>query len=550
MLRARHRKIISFFGIATARIVWWDFILPRVGFQGLSARTRSARMRRIASAFRYLAVGMGGVLIKVGQFLSSRLDVLPREVTSELAGLQDEVAAEAIGEIRRVIEGEFGAPLEEMFASFSSEPTAAASIGQVHLARLAGATTEDERYPSIVVKVQRPNIEEIVKVDLAALRVVGRWLHRFKTVSRHVNLPALIEEFSRTLSEEIDYLHEGKNAERFNENFKNRANIRVPAVIWSHTTRRVLTLEDVSAIKITDYGAIEAAGIARKEVAARLVDAYLKQLFEDGFFHADPHPGNLFVQPASRTDRRGAFLLNFVDFGMAGVLPPDTFKGLREALIAVGTQDAVRLVGAYQKLGVLLPGADLELLERANRKVFERIWGRSTKDIVKMSGEELRGFGREFGDLLYEMPFQVPEHLILLGRCLAILSGMATGLDPDYSVWKSIAPYAERLIEADAGGGFRRLATGLTDIARFVTGLPKRTEALLTRAEEGRLDVRVPELKGHVVRLERAVRKLGASIVFAALLLAGTLLYLGNHTDLALAFGIVDAALLLWILSR
>ncbi len=550
MLRARHRQIVRFFGIATARTVWWDFVLPRIGFRGLSERTRPARIRRIAATFRSLAVTMGGVLIKVGQFLSSRLDVLPREVTSELAGLQDEVAAEAIEEVRRVIEGEFGRPLEQLFASFSPEPVAAASIGQVHEARLAGDSTGGAPFPSIVVKVQRPNIEEIVKVDLAALRVVATRLHRFKTVSRHVNLPALVEEFSRTLSEEIDYLHEGKNAERFKENFKGRPTIRVPAVIWSHTTRRVLALEDVSAIKITDYGVIEAAGIARKEVADRLVDAYLKQLFEDGFFHADPHPGNLFVQPASPADRRGAFRLNFVDFGMAGVLPPDTFTGLREALIAVGTRDAARLVGAYKRLGVLLPGADLELLERANRKVFERIWGRPTKEIVEMSGEELRGFAREFGDLLYEMPFQVPEHLILLGRCLAILSGMAAGLDPDYNVWKSIAPYAERLIRADAGGGFRRMTAELADIARFVTGLPKRTEALLERAEEGKLDVRIPELKAHVVRLERAARKLGASIIFAAFLLAGTVLYLGNHQDLALGFGIVDAALLLWLLSR
>lgn len=491
---------------------------------------------------------MGGVLIKVGQFLSSRLDVLPREVTSELAGLQDEVAPESAAEIRSVVESELGMPIEQLFADFSPEPVAAASIGQVHRARLLPGSPEGDRYPSIVVKVQRPNIEAIVDIDLDAIRVVGRRLHRFGIVRRHVNIPALIEELSRTLLEEMDYLHEGKNAERFKANFSARREVRAPAVIWSRTTRRVLTLEDVSAIKITDYAGIEAARIDRKEVASRLVEVYLKQLFEDAFFHADPHPGNIFVEPVPGSLARRSFKLNFVDFGMAGVVPPETFKGLRETLIAVGTRDPARLVEAYQRLNLLLPEADLELLERMNRKVFERIWGKSTREIVGMSGDELASFASEFGALLYQMPFQVPEHLILLGRCLGILSGMAIGLDPDYSVWKSIAPYAEKLIAADRGGAFGRVASELTDLARMVAGLPKRTESLLDRAEEGRLEVRVPELKGHVERLEHAVRKLGASIIFATLVLAGTLLYLGGQQGLAIGAASAGFALLLWIL--
>lgn len=547
MLGARHRQIIRFFGRAIIRITWWDIVLPRIGFRFLSDRTRPARMHRIASSFRALAIQMGGVLIKVGQFLSSRLDVLPREVTSELSGLQDEVAAESGEEIRRVIEKEFGVPLEERFADFQPIPIAAASIGQVHQARLAGSSADAARFPSIVVKVQRPNIEEIVRVDLAAISQVGRWLRRFKVVRRHVNLPGLIDEFSRTLYEEIDYLNEGKNAERFHTNFRGRSDIRVPVVIWSHTTKRVLTLEDVSAIKITDYQAIEAAGIDRGEVANRLVETYLKQLFEDGFFHADPHPGNLFVLPTPARGR-GSFKLTFVDFGMAGVLPQDTFRGLREMLIAVGTRDASRLIGAFRSLNLLLPGADLDLIERATRKVFDRFWGKSTREIVELSGEEMREFGHEFGDLLYQMPFQIPEHLILVGRCIAILSGMAIGLDPDYSVWKSIAPYAEKLIQAELGGGFGKIVAGLGDAARFFGGLPKRVEALLARAEEGKIEVRVPELSGFVVRLEHAVRKLGATIIFATLVLAGTLLFLGNEHSLAFGSWILSALLLLGLI--
>lgn len=547
MLRGRHRRIIRFFGLAIVRIVLWDVILPRAGFRPLSERTRSDRLRRIATSFRALAVSMGGVLIKVGQFLSSRLDVMPREITSELSGLQDEVGAESIADIRREVEREFGVPVEERFASFDSTPIASASIGQVHRARLIGSAPEAARYPAIVVKVQRPKIEEIVRGDLISLATVGRWLRRFKAIRRHANIPALIEEFSRTLYEEIDYINEGKNAERFEKNFRRRADIRVPAVIWSHTTKRVLTLEDVGAIKITDYRAIEASGIDRKKVASRLVDAYLKQLFEDGFFHADPHPGNLFVLPLTSSGR-GLFKLTFVDFGMAGVLSAETFDGLREVLIAVGTRDAERLVAAYQKLNLLLPGADLDLLLRATREVFERFWGRSTREILGMSSDELKRFGREFGDLLYNMPFQIPEQFILLGRCLAILSGMAMGLDPDFNVWKNIAPYAEKLIAAESGDGLSRIMTELGDLARLVAALPKRVDSLLNRVEAGKVEVRIPDLNSQVTRLEHAVRKLGASIIFATLLLSGTLLLLGGQRDLAIGFGAAAAAILLLIL--
>ena len=239
----------------------------------------------------------GGVLIKVGQFLSARLDVMPREVTSEFADLQDEVGAERFEDIRRVIEEEYGEPLERRFVEFDPVPMASASIGQVHSARICNATPGGAPCPPVVVKVQRPRIQQIVEADLAAIRVAGGWLQRMESVRRHVHLPGLIDEFSRTLFEEIDYVQEGKNAERFAANFKGRDEVRVPDVVWSHTTRRVLTLQDVGAIKITDYAAIEAAGMDRGKVANRLLDIYLKQVFEDGFFHADPHPGNLFVLP-------------------------------------------------------------------------------------------------------------------------------------------------------------------------------------------------------------------------------------------------------------
>ena len=535
---------MRFFTAVMLREIWWELVLPRTGLGGLSRRTRSARMQRIAAQFRSLAIRMGGVLIKVGQFLSSRLDVLPREITAELAGLQDEVGAESFEAIRAVVEAEFGMPLARKFLDFEPVPVASASIGQVHKARLASEAPATAPPFQVVVKVQRPHIQEIVEADLAALRAVGRWLQRFKSIRRHADVPSLIEEFSRSLYEEIDYLHEGKNAERFARNFKNLPRVVVPSVVWSHTTRRVLTLQDVGAIKITDYAAIEAAGIKRAEVADTLFDVYLKQVFEDGFFHADPHPGNLFILPVPGQ----GWKLVFVDFGMTGTLSEESFNGLREALLAVGTRDAARLVRAFQSLQVLLPEADLDLLERACKKAFDTLWGKSMRQIMRMSNEEVRVFVDEFGDLLYQMPFQVPEDLILLGRCVSILSGMATGMNPDFSVWKGMAPYVQKLMEKDGQTGARLAMKEVGVMVRLLLGLPRKVDELATRIEQGRMEVRMPDLKQHVTRLEHGVRKLAGSVIFAAGLLAGTELYMGGHPQIALGLGAAELLLLVWIL--
>ena len=529
-MRSRYRRILWFFGPLILQFIWWDLFLPRIGLRRLSRRTRPARLQKAARSFRLLAVRMGGVLIKVGQFLSARLDVLPREITDELAGLQDEVPPEPFDAVRRVIESEFGVPLEEKFSSFETVPLAAASIGQVHRARLQtpGGDSQGPASPPVVVKVQRPEIPRIVETDLSALRVVGRWIWYYPPIRKRANIPALLEEFSRSLYEEIDYLIEGKNAETFADHFAGHPEIVVPGVFWDHTTRCVLTLEDVWSIKIIDYAAIEAAGIPRAQVARRLFNTYLKQIFEDRFFHADPHPGNLFVSPGTHASdgESQPWKLVFVDFGMMGRIPSGQFAALREMLIAVGLQDAARMVRAEQQLGVLLPGADLQLLERASAVMFERFWGKTTPEMLDMRREEAEQFIHEFGDLMYEMPFQVPENLILLGRCVGILSGMCTGLDPDFNLWADLAPYAGRLVEGESGSRVRVILGELGNLVRVMVSLPGKTDALLNRLEQGRLEVRVPEVNIHLSRLERSVRRLGGAILAAAFLLGAVQLYL------------------------
>ena len=219
-LRARYRRIVNFFGILTAGFIYWELILPKLGLGAWANRTRLERNRRAAARFRAVAIGMGGLLIKTGQFLSSRLDVLPAEITEELAGLQDEVPPAPYDAIRALAEAEFGRPLSEVYASFEAEPLAAASLGQAHRAVLWAEDAAETGFSDVVVKVQRPSIDKIVAVDLAALRRVGQWLTHYKPVSSRVDVPALVDEFAATALEEIDYLAEARNAEHFREAFE------------------------------------------------------------------------------------------------------------------------------------------------------------------------------------------------------------------------------------------------------------------------------------------------------------------------------------------
>jgi predicted unusual protein kinase regulating ubiquinone biosynthesis (AarF/ABC1/UbiB family) len=526
LLRARYRRIILFFAGVAINFIFWEVVLPRIGLRALSRRTLSNRYRRVAAQFRSLAIRMGGVMIKVGQFLSARLDVLPVEITEELAGLQDEVPPEKFEDIRKQAEADLGAPLNEKYETFEETPLAAASLGQVHRARLC---VDDPlgNFCEVVVKIQRPFIDQLIEVDLSALRQVGGWLQRYPPIAKRVDVPSLVKEFSTTIREEVDYLAEGRNAEIFSENFKDIARVHVPRVVWTHTTRRVLTLEDVFAIKITDYEGITAAGIDRAEVARQLLDTYLKQIFEDGFFHADPHPGNLFITPRGGQSEDGspAWRLTFVDFGMVGRVPDNLRTGLREMLIAMGTQDAARMVRSFQTLHVLLPSTDLKQLEQMSASMFDMFWGKSMDELRQLSPEEMFSFADRFRDLMYSMPFQLPQNLLMLGRTVAILSGMCTGLDKDFNLWNQLAPYATKLVSQEVGSNWRVWLDEAGNILKELIAIPSKMGRVLSQIERGDLTVQVPAVSRQMIYLERAVNRLTGGLVFIAFLIGSVMLY-------------------------
>jgi predicted unusual protein kinase regulating ubiquinone biosynthesis (AarF/ABC1/UbiB family) len=542
---SRYRRIEFFFARVIATIAFWNLLLPRLGLGHIAKRTRSARLRRIASGYRALANELGGLLIKVGQFLSARVDVLPEEITSELSTLQDEVRAEKFQDIRPIVEKELNGPLDALFAEFDETPLAAASLGQVHRAKLREPSNDVQ---SIVVKAQRPNIEKIVATDLAAIRTVIGWLNHYRPIRKRANLDALLVEFTRILEGELDYLAEGRNAETFAEKFRDTPEVRVPRVLWTHTTKRVLALEDVYAIKITDYDAITAAGVDRAQVAERLFKTYLKQIFDDGFFHADPHPGNLFVLPLGESGNgKRPWRLTFVDFGMVGRVSPNVRAGLRELAIAVGTRDASRMIKGYQQLGVLLPGADIAQIEKMEAKVFERFWGKTMSELQQMRLQEMKEFANEFREVIVAAPFQVPEDLVLLGRTVAILSGMCTGLNPKFNVWQGIAPFAEELLEEEGIVDWRFWAKKLATFVLALPSLPMRTRAVLGKIERGELQVRVPRLEDQVSRLDLTIRRLTATIVFVGLLFSGVQLYLGGEKIFASGLFAIAGIALIWL---
>lgn len=577
--RWRYLRVVAFMTRAFLHVYLWDHWLRKVSPNGAPARTAERRWRAIARRYRALAVEMGGVLIKLGQFLSIRVDVLPRPITEELAGLQDEVPAEPLEAVVAIVEEDFGRPISETFPRFEPEPLGAASLAQVHGARLADGEP-------VVVKVQRPRIASLVETDLAAFAFGVRFLRLFAFVRRRVDLRRLYEEFARVTREELDFVNEAHNAERFGALFAEDPRIAVPEVHWAQTRPRVLTLEDVSGLKVTDVEALDAACISRAEMAAALAEVYLEQVFVHGFVHADPHPGNLFVRPRAGTAGgastgddadggstpvgRGAgeasggsrpssmpppaspapretgeeesaeeteetevgsavesapFEIVFIDFGMMAHVPERLRPELREYIIGFGTRDAARIVRASEAAGFLLPGADTRRIEQAVNTVFDRFWGVSMGDMQSQAMAEAEALAQQYRDLISELPIQFPADLLFIGRAVGMLSGLTTALDPSFDIWTATVPFARRMAmgEGDAKGVARWIEEG-GRLLQPLLSLPLQAERVLSQAAIGSLRVEyamAPDTARHAQRMEREAKRLRRAIVGSALLVSG-----------------------------
>ena len=520
-LKRRYRRILRFASLALAQTWWYELVLPKFGLKNLVARGRVERIKKLAKRFRILALDLGGLIIKAGQFASSRLDVLPETITAELESLQDEVEPAPYASIRAQIEQELGLSLEVAFAEFGDTPIAAASLGQAYRAKLAPSLATDENFADVVVKVLRPGIEQVVEVDLKALRKVGQWLSRIRLVNRRADAPALVEEFAQVSLNEIDYYFEAGNLERFKTNFEDDQRITAPEVVWERSSRRVLTLSDVTAIKINDVKALQSAGINPNAVAAELARCTFEQIFVHGFFHADPHPGNIFVTPA---ESAGEFALTFIDFGMMGEINDELRQGLQSFIFALVARDARGCVAGMQRLRVLLPSADTVELERAITALFDRFGGVGVAEITQTDPREFKELALQFSDLLRTLPFQLPEDFLLLLRSISLISGVTSALNREFNMWDAVDPFARSLLNGGGSSTLRALGREVTTFASTVARLPGRVDAVLSRIDQGLVSVRSPEIEKALRRIDGSVRRTTSALIFVALFGAGVAL--------------------------
>lgn len=513
-LRRRFWVSSRFLARTMLDIWWWEVIVPyRLRLRRLNRRP-AERRQGWARSYRAFALQMGGVWIKLGQFFSSRVDVLPPDITTILADLQDEVHPVAWEGIEQQIRRELGGEPEEFFTTFNRTAQASASLGQVHYATLPSGEL-------MAVKVQRPGIEAIIDVDLRALRWAMSLLNRVSFIRRRTNLHALYKEFADTLKRELDYVAEGHHAEQFAQHFAADPQVVLPRPYWPLSTARVLTLERVEGIKINDYARLEQAGVSRAEVAKKVFSAYLKQVFEDGFFHADPHPGNLFIRPHPIQVEAGhprPFDLIFLDFGMIGYISDRSRGLLRQMVIATVQRDYTEMIRLSRELGLLLPEADSKPLTKALDLLFERYYGLSMAELTAINFEEIEELTEQFRDLIYDFPFQVPQDFIFLGRTLAMLSGLATGLDPSFNPVAGLEPFARQLIGAEGGNALSETAREMSEIALILFGFPRRIDRVLRRLEDGEFaDDAIEPVLTKLDHLEGAYNRLTDTILMIAL---------------------------------
>lgn len=536
--RRRYLRILLFLSRLLLSLLVWELVLGRLLSLRFVRDSARERRRRWAARFRDLAVEMGGVLIKLGQFLSSRADVMPPEITKELAALQDEVPPDPFPPVKKLIEDELGGPIQELFSRFVEEPQSGASLGQTYYAWLPEGD-------AVIVKAQRPAIHELVATDLAAIRRVLGLIKWYPALRRRVNLDALLDEFTRITYGELDYIAEGRSAEELRRNFADDPHIFIPAPFWSHTSKRVLTLERADAIKIIDYHGLTAAGIDRGKVAERVFGTYVQQMLIDGFFHADPHPGNLFVKPLGlKPDDGGAgreFVVTFVDFGMMGRISSRDKALLRDLAVHGFNRDVSDAISDMQKLGFILPGTDTRPLERALHMLLDRYYGLSVREFASIDIDEMLAMAYELRDIIYEFPFQIPIDYVLLARALGILEGLCAGLDPDFNGFVVAEPYVKQLMAMELAGETvtDRVVTELQGFATLMWRLPREFERFLSDSARGQLEVRVAptkELERLVGRLERAASRLIEVIAFAGFLLAGVLLLISGWRELGWFF--------------
>lgn len=500
---------------------------------GFTEEKLSERRRIQARWIRECILELGPTFIKVGQLFSTRADLFPAEYVAELSKLQDRVPAFSFEQTQTLIEADFGKSLNELFYSFDPTPLAAASLGQVHKAQLHSGE-------EVVVKVQRPGLGDLFAIDLAILKTIARYFQNHPRWGKNRDWLGIYEECCRILWQETDYLREGRNADTFRRNFREDDWVKVPKVYWRYASPRVLTLEYLPGIKISHYEALDAAGIERKEIARLSAQAYLQQLLNDGFFHADPHPGNLAVS----TD--GALI--FYDFGMMGEIKADVKAGLMQTMLGITEKDAERVVNSLVELGALQPTSDMGPVRRSVQFMLDNFMDKP------FDAQSISAIGDDLFEVAYDQPFRFPATFTFVMRAFSTIEGVGKGLDPEFNFMAVAQPFALQVMSENLPSSSNiidQLGRQAAQLSTSTFGLPQRIEDTIEKLDRGDIRVRVRSQES-----DRLLRKISGmqlatnyTLVICALILSATLLFINQYVVPAAIVGAI-ALLPSWTLWR
>ena len=401
-----------------------------------SETNKEAKQEKQALWLKDEIIKLGPTFIKIGQSMGTRADLLPLPFVKELGTLVDDVPAFPNEVAFARIEKELGRKINEVYDEFEAEPVAAASLGQVYRAKLKTGET-------VAVKVQRPNLDGIIKGDVEILRKVSKFAERFPSLNENADWAGMLKEFDVTIHEEMDYASEGKNADRFRENFKDWGNVHVPTIYWDASTSKVLTMEFIYGDKVIELDKLKARKISPEKVNRLLIKTYLKQLLEDGFFHADPHPGNLLVMPDGR--------LAFFDFGMVGRITPKLQAKMIDAFFHVVSKDPEGIAQDLIDLDFLKPGAD----EQSVREVVKRMFTFHLD--LKLKDVNFKELTYDLADVMYDYPFRLPANFTYIMRALMTLEGIGIVMDPNFNFFITAKPFAKEFMLKREGKDLRKI---------------------------------------------------------------------------------------------
>jgi ubiquinone biosynthesis protein len=477
------------------------------------AMTNPRRLRRAME-------DLGPTFIKFGQILSTRSDIMPPEYLEELSYLQDEVPPVSWEQAREVVETELGAPIEDLFAQVDPVPIASASLAQVHVARLVGGE-------EVVVKIQRPNIEKTVNLDLDIIYDLAQTAQQRIGAASRFEVGDLAEEFASALRTEMDFRREAWNADRFRKNFEDENRLTVPKIYWDYSTKRLLVMERLKGIKIDNLEALKAAGYSPQRLSRYAADFALKEVLIDGFFHADPHPGNMLILPGE--------VIGLLDFGTVGRLDDKDRANLARLFIAGVQLDAEAIVDQLQRMGVADYKVDRIGLERDLKRILTRYYGLPIYEI------DAREISKAVQPILYEYKLSIPTDYYLLMKTVVMMQGVGLRLDPDFDIFETAQPYMGKLfrrmwLPSSWGPELVQMALDWKD---FATILPRKTSRILEQVERGQLTVQaeLPQLESTINTIDKLINRIIFSVLVAALLVALALLL--PRLDYAWPWGLV-----------